>query len=379
MKSQHQVVLSIGTNQGNRLENIESCLQMIHLEVATVVKLSKVYETPSWGFESDAFYNVAIVVHTFDSAAEILSKILEIEQQMGRVREANLGYQSRIIDIDIVAFDNEIIATEQLKVPHPFMQDRIFVLKPMLDLNSEWIHPVFQKDVAELLSETKDASHCKVVQSIDSPLRKINLEQFNYVAFEGNIGAGKTTLATKIAEDFNAKSVLERFADNPFLPKFYKDQNRYAFPLEMSFLADRYKQLSDDLSQFDLFKDFVVADYHIFKSLIFAKITLAEDEYRLYSNLFHIIYKEMPKPDLYVYLYQNSERLLQNIKKRGRSYEQEIPAEYLDKINTGYLDYIKSQTDLNVLIIDVSDRDFVKNHADYLFILNEIQNKISSK
>ena len=379
MKLQHQVVLSIGTNQGNRLENIESCLQMIHLEVATVVKLSKVYETPSWGFESDAFYNVAIVVHTYDSAVEILSKILEIEQQMGRIREGNLGYQSRIIDIDIVAFDNEIIATEQLKVPHPLMQDRIFVLKPMLDLNLEWIHPVFQKDVAELLLETKDKSECIAVHSIDSPLRKINLEQFNYVAFEGNIGAGKTTLATKIAEDFNAKSVLERFADNPFLPKFYKDQNRYAFPLEMSFLADRYKQLSDDLSQFDLFKDFVVADYHIFKSLIFAKITLAEDEYRLYSNLFHIIYKEMPKPDLYVYLYQNSERLLENIKKRGRSYEQEIPSEYLDKINTGYLDYIKSQTDLNVLIIDVSDRDFVKNHADYLFILNEIKNKISSK
>ena len=249
MKSQHQVVLSIGTNQGNRLENIESCLQMIHLEVATVVKLSKVYETPSWGFESDAFYNVAIVVHTYDSAVEILSKILEIEQQMGRIREGNLGYQSRIIDIDIVAFDNQTIASEQLKVPHPLMQDRIFVLKPMLDLNLEWIHPVFQKDVAELLLETKDKSECIAVQSIDSPLRKINLEQFNYVAFEGNIGAGKTTLATKIAEDFNAKSVLERFADNPFLPKFYKDQNRYAFPLEMSFLADRYKQLSDDWKQ----------------------------------------------------------------------------------------------------------------------------------
>ncbi len=379
MKSQHQVVLSIGTNQGNRLKNIESCLQLIHHEVATVVKVSKVYETPSWGFNSEAFYNIAIVVHTFDSAAEILSKILEIEQQMGRVREDTLGYQSRIIDIDIVAFDNEIISTEQLKVPHPLMQDRIFVLKPLLDLNLEWIHPILQKDISELLSETKDTSDCKVVQSLESPLRKISLEQFNYVAFEGNIGAGKTTLATKIAEDFNAKSVLERFADNPFLPKFYKDQNRYAFPLEMSFLADRYKQLSDDLSQFDLFKDFVVADYHIFKSLIFAKITLADDEYRLYSNLFHIIYKEMPKPDLYVYLYQNSERLLQNIKKRGRSYEQEIPSEYLDKINTGYLDYIKSQTDLNVLIIDVSDRDFVKNHADYLYILNEIQNKISSK
>ncbi len=377
MKSQHQVVLSIGTNQGNRLTNIESCLQLIHHEVATVVKVSKVYETPSWGFESDAFYNAAILIHTYDSAATVLLKILQIEQQMGRVRSETIGYQSRIIDIDIVSFDNEIITTEHLQIPHPLMQDRIFVLKPMLDLNLEWIHPFLQKDVLEMVSETKDASDCVAVHTLVSPLRKISLEQFNYVAFEGNIGAGKTTLATKIAEDFNAKSVLERFADNPFLPKFYEDQNRYAFPLEMAFLADRYKQLSDDLSQFDLFKDFIVADYHIFKSLIFAKITLADDEYRLYSNLFHIIYKEMPKPDLYVYLYQNSERLLENIKKRGRSYEQEIQAEYLDKINTGYLDYIKSQTDLNILIIDVSDRDFVKNHEDYLFILNEIQKKIS--
>jgi 2-amino-4-hydroxy-6-hydroxymethyldihydropteridine diphosphokinase len=379
MKSQHQVVLSIGSNHGNRLENIESCLQLIHHQVATVVKVSKVYESPSWGFESNPFYNIAVVVHTYDSADNILNKVLAIESQMGRVRNENSGYQSRSIDIDIIAFDNEIINTSQLKVPHPLMQERIFVLKPMLDLNLEWIHPILNQTVAELLSITEDKSECIAIQNIESPLQSIALERFNYVAFEGNIGAGKTTLATKIAEDFNAKSVLERFADNPFLPKFYKDQNRYAFPLEMSFLADRYKQLSDDLSQFDLFKDFVVADYHIFKSLIFAKITLAEDEYRLYSNLFHIIYKEMPKPDLYVYLYQNSERLLQNIKKRGRSYEQEIEADYLDKINTGYLDYIKSQTDLNILIIDVSDRDFVKNHEDYLFILSEIQNKIDSK
>jgi 2-amino-4-hydroxy-6-hydroxymethyldihydropteridine diphosphokinase len=379
MKSQHQVVLSIGTNQGNRLKNIESCLQLIHHEVATVVKVSKLYETPSWGFESDPFYNIAVVVHTYDSADIVLNKVLAIENQMGRVRNENLRYQSRNIDIDIIAFDNEIINTTHLQVPHPFMQERIFVLKPMLDLNFEWVHPVLNQTVAELLSVTEDKSDCIVIQSLETPLQRITLERFNYVAFEGNIGAGKTTLATKIAEDFNAKSVLERFADNPFLPKFYKDQNRYAFPLEMSFLADRYKQLSDDLSQFDLFKDFIVADYHIFKSLIFAKITLSEDEYRLYSNLFHIIYKEMPKPDLYVYLYQNSERLLENIKKRGRSYEQEIEAGYLDRINTGYLDYIKSQSDLNILIIDVSDRDFVKNHCDYLFILNEIQNKISSK
>ena len=377
MKSQHLVVLSLGTNQGNRLLNIENCIQLIHQELGTVIKISKLYETPSWGFDSDAFYNCALVLHTFKSANKILSTILKIEKQLGRIRGDAAEYQSRIIDIDLIAFNEEIIDAKNLQVPHPLMQNRNFVLLPMLDLNLDWKHPVFNKKITELLEISTDESVCSIVQKLDNPLDKIPLEQFNYIAFEGNIGAGKTTLATKIAEDFNAKTVLERFADNPFLPKFYEDQNRYAFPLEMSFLADRYKQLSDDLAQFDLFKDFIVADYHIFKSLIFAKITLAEDEYRLYRTLFDIVYREMPKPDLYVYLYQNSERLLQNIKKRGRSYEQKIPASYLDKINNGYLDYIKSQTELNVLIIDVSDRDFVKNQEDYLYILEEIQQKIS--
>jgi len=376
MKSQHQIVLSIGSNQGNRLENIQNCIHLIHQEVGTVIRVSKLYETPAWGFESDAFYNCALLLHTNLSAQKILNLVLKVEKQLGRIRSEQQGYQSRLIDVDLITFDDEVIESEKLKIPHPLMQNRNFVLLPMQDLKLDWKHPVFYKTISELLAISPDEGVCRVVENLKNPLQEIPLEKFNYIAFEGNIGAGKTTLVHKFAEDFNAKTVLERFADNPFLPKFYKDQNRYAFPLEMSFLADRYQQLSDDLAQFDLFKDFVVADYHIFKSLIFAKITLAEDEYRLYRNLFDIIYKEMPKPDLYVYLYQNTERLLQNIKKRGRAYEQNIEGEYLDKINNGYLEYIKSQTDLNVLIIDVSDRDFVKKHEDYIFILNEIQKKI---
>ncbi|WP_281631200.1 2-amino-4-hydroxy-6-hydroxymethyldihydropteridine diphosphokinase [Flavobacterium luteolum] len=378
MKLQHQVVLSIGSNQGSRLENIQKCIDLIHENVGTVIQVSKLYETPAWGFESDAFYNCALLLHTNSSAQKILNQVLKVEKELGRIRLNQEGYQSRIIDVDLIAFDNEIINTEKLQVPHPLMQNRNFVLLPMQDLMLNWKHPILQKTISELIAVTPDESVCAVVQDLKSPISEIPINQFNYVAFEGNIGAGKTTLVHKIAEDFNGKTVLERFADNPFLPKFYKDQNRYAFPLEMSFLADRYQQLADDLAQFDLFKDFIVADYHIFKSLIFAKITLAEDEYRLYRNLFDIIYKEMPKPDLYIYLYQNTDRLLQNIKKRGRVYEQNIEAAYLEKINNGYLEYIKSQTDLNVLIIDVSDRDFVKKHEDYLYILNEIKKKTAS-
>jgi deoxyguanosine kinase len=376
MRVQNLVVLSLGSNLGDRLDNIRRCISMIHNKAGTVIKVSRLYETPAWGFDAEPFYNCALTLHTTRSAEEVLAKILTIEKELGRERTAGEGYQSRIIDIDLIAFNEEIIEAEHLTVPHPQMHERLFVLLPMRDLNLDWRHPILQKHLADLLRLSEDKSLCKVVQKLDNPLDEINLEHYNYIAIEGNIGAGKTTLTTKFAEDFNAKTVLERFADNPFLPKFYKDQSRYAFPLEMSFLADRYQQISDDLAQFDLFKDFIVADYHIFKSLIFAKVTLSEDEYRLYRKLFEIIYKEMPKPDLYIYLYQNTERLLENIRQRGRSYEQEIPADYLDAINRGYLDYIKSQTGLNILVIDVSDRDFVKNQEDYTFILQEIKNNI---
>lgn len=375
MNVQHQVVLSLGSNQGNRLENIEHCIELIHQEIGTIITVSKLYETPSWGFESEAFYNCALVLHTAQTPQQLLEAVLTVEKKLGRIRNGDTGYQSRIIDIDLITFDAEVVHLEHLIIPHPLMQNRKFVLLPFQDLNLDWQHPIFKKSISELLQITPDDSVCEVVQDLSCPLDKTIVNQYNYIAIEGNIGAGKSTLALKMAEDFNAKTVLERFADNPFLPKFYEDQNRYAFSLEMSFLADRYQQLSDDLSQYDLFKDFVVADYHIFKSLLFSKITLGDDEFRLYRTLFDIIYKEMPKPDLYIYLYQNTERLLQNIKNRGRSYEQDITAEYLEKINKGYLEYIKTQTNLNVLVIDVSDRDFVNNQEDYLYILNEIQEK----
>ncbi|WP_333694335.1 2-amino-4-hydroxy-6-hydroxymethyldihydropteridine diphosphokinase [Flavobacterium sp.] len=376
MSTQNQVVLSIGSNEENRLENIRLAVRLIHENIATVVTVSDVYESSSWGFDGHSFYNCAVVIHTNKDSHFVLQKVLEIEKQMGRVRKESNSYENRIIDIDVITFNEEIIQTEQLSVPHPHMDKRRFVLIPMRDLNLDWRHPILQKYLPELVQITEDKSAIKKVAKLDSPLGSIPLQKFNYIAIEGNIGAGKTTLSTKISEDFNAKLVLERFADNPFLPKFYEDQNRYAFPLEMSFLADRYQQLTDDLAQFDLFKDFIVADYHIFKSLIFAKVTLHEDEYRLYKTMFDIIYKEMPKPDLYVYLYQNTTQLLENIKNRGRAYEQQIPAEYLEKINQGYLDYIKTQTHLNVLIIDVSDKDFVENQEDYIYILNQIQTKL---
>jgi deoxyadenosine/deoxycytidine kinase len=267
-----------------------------------------------------------------------------------------------------------VIATEQLVLPHPSIAKRNFVLAPLVDIASSEIYPTSEKSVHELfLSSTDQIPAVAINERLKKP--KLPYIDFSYVALEGNIGAGKTSLASMIAADYNAKFIPERFKDNPFLPKFYKDQSRYAFPLEMSFLADRHQQLLDDISQFDLFSEFVVADYDIYKSLIFARVTLGEDEFHLYKKVFDIMYKDLPKPDLYIYLYQNTERLLANIKKRGRSYEQEIPSEYLENINQGYLNFIKRQQHLNIKIIDISELDFVNNREDYLFLLHEIATK----
>lgn len=377
MEEQNKIVLSIGSNQGDRKSLIQQAVDAINREVATVISVSKLYESPAWGFESEPFYNCAILVHTSKPVSKVLNKVLKIEKKLGRRRTDEVGYKARPIDIDIISCNDERIGTYSLHIPHPQMQNRLFVLLPMHDLDSDFVHPVLNQNVRELIANCPDQGECKAIDSLVNPFKKTQINNYNFIAIEGNIGAGKTTLAHKIADDFNAKKILERFADNPFLPKFYKDQARYAFPLEMSFLADRYQQISDDLAQLDLFKDFIVADYHIFKSLIFAKVTVTEDEFRLYRKLFEIIYKEIPKPDLYIYLYQNTERLLQNIKKRGRSYEQEIPADYLEKINQGYFDFIKTHPDLNILVLDVSDRDFVKNQSDYIFILEEIEKALS--
>ena len=195
---------------------------------------------------------------------------------------------------------------------------------------------------------------------------------YNFIAIEGNIGAGKTSLATRIAAEFNARLILEQFEENTFLPKFYENPVKYAFPLELTFLAERYQQLKDKLSTQDMFKTFTVADYFIHKSLIFASRNLAGDEFTLYTRLFNIIEGVLPKPELLVYLYLDIENLKRNIQARGRVYEQNIQFEYLDKIQQGYLDFLRQQHKMRVLIIDTNKLDFVNLRDDYNKVLEVI-------
>ena len=189
--------------------------------------------------------------------------------------------------------------------------------------------------------------------------------KYNFIAIEGNIGAGKTSLATRISQEYNGKLILEQFEDNAFLPKFYENAAKYAFPLELSFLASRYQQLKDQLTHQDLFKSFTIADYFIHKSMIFAGKTLEGDELALYSRLFKIIEASLPKPDLLVYLYLNIDHLKSNIRKRGRPYEQNIDFDYLEKIQVGYIEFLRQQQNMRILIIDTNKMDFVNNKEDY--------------
>lgn len=196
---------------------------------------------------------------------------------------------------------------------------------------------------------------------------------YNYIVIEGCIGAGKTTFSKMLAEDCNAELVLEQFADNPFLPKFYEDPIHYALPVEMHFLMERYRQLSHLLSARDMFKDFVVGDYFIDKCIIFSKNNLLPDEFNLYSTVFNTISSYLPKPELIIYLYNEPERLLRNIAQRGREYEKHITADYLNDIQQSYLNYFRQNASIPIVLVDAGNLDFVSFHEDYLKIKGLVQ------
>jgi deoxyguanosine kinase len=188
--------------------------------------------------------------------------------------------------------------------------------------------------------------------------------KYKYLVIEGNIGAGKTSLASLLAEETGSRLVLETFSDNPFLAKFYEDPGRYAFQLELSFLSERYHQIKTELGQPDLFGQSVISDYFLAKSFIFSKYNLKDDEMKLFEKLFSIINLQAPKPDLYVYLHVPVEKLLENIKLRGRSYEKHIQFDYLKEVQEGYFGFFKSQREMKILLIDTSHIDFVNKESD---------------
>lgn len=442
-----KVYLLLGGNLGDTLLTFAKARQALADAVGPVVAASSVFASPAWGFESEhEFRNQVLCVDTFRDPFALLREVLRIETELGRVRDRSAGsdpeskcregrYASRVIDIDILFYENAVIRTRELVIPHPLMQRRAFTMLPLRQIASGFVHPVLNKTVRELCDACPGKEQVRMLDlpenrvysyvrkeagsvpvgnvselsafdfrasggplpdmpvasageaggdaSAGSSFLNLNEEKiaewigmgfppsFRFMTVEGNIGVGKTSLSRKIAAQFGAKLVQERFEDNVFLPKFYQDRERFGFPLELSFLVERYRQAKEDFVQ-ELFHPFIVSDFSLGKSLIFARNNLTDEEYDLYSRLYHIILSVIPRPDLYVYLHADVPHLLGNIRKRGRSYEENMDPDYLESIEKGYFEYVRLLPESRFLLLDVRGMDFVGNPEDYRRILARI-------
>lgn len=362
----HTAWLHTGSNMGDRAENLRAALAHIGQSAGRVLQSSSVYQTQAWGLtEQPDFLNQVVQIATTLSPQTLLEAALLIEKSMGRERREKWG--SRVIDIDILFYDDAVLHEENLHIPHPQLHLRNFVLAPLCEIAPDLVHPELNKNIRQLLLESPDS----LTTETYTPARPRPLP-YPFIVVEGNIGAGKTTLCQMLARDYGSRLILEQFAENPFLPYFYNNPERYAFPVELFFMTERHKQLQEELQQQSLFEASIIADYFFLKTLLFAKNNLPEEEYRLFQRLFSVLNAAFPKPDLLVFLHRPVESLMHNIKKRGRSYEQDISPDYLRQIQQVYFDFFKSEPPFPIIIIDVENADFQSNHHHYQQILDII-------
>ena len=369
------VYLSLGSNLGDKINNLQTTLNLIDSKVGDVLLISSVYQTKAEGFVGEDFLNCCVSLRTSMEPKILIKELINIESQNGRLRSNRNIYESRSIDIDILFYEDKIINQHNLTIPHPRMNERNFVIKPLLDIAKSKIHPVLNRTISEIDLDLGDTEIIKINDDLVLPVIE-KLKSIKNIVIEGNIGVGKTCLSEKLSKDLNKELILEGYMDNPFLEKYYENPDRYALNVELTFLTDRCRQLSDFNNQISLFSSGLVSDYDIFKSLVFAGISLKEIEYNLFRKIFTYMTKDLFKSNLIIYLLQSTEQLLENIKKRGRGFEKKIEKKYLDKINQGYLNYLKNNSDLNIIYVDVSDLDFVESKTDYFELLYRVKKKL---
>ena len=362
--------ISLGSNEGQRLKNLQEAVLQIQKQVGVLSDLSSLYETPSWGFEGPDFLNACIGVQTDFLPVELLQKLLKIERQMGRLRTTDSGYSSRNIDLDLLFYEDQVIENDDLILPHPRLELRNFILHPMCEIAPDFVHPRLGKDMTHLLSACKDTSH-----PTQLPLSRWSLDLFfedQLLVFEGNIGVGKTSLAQKIAQDFQVPSLLENFSKNPYLEKFYDQPDRFAFSLENYFLEDRFRQF-DDFIKASATQKMTVADHSFFKSLVFAKINLSTIHFQEFQANYERLSAQLVFKQKVIFLHQPIEKLIKQIKSRGRTYEQKITRDYLEKIEEGYQNFLREQRSMPYHRIDLTDLDFIHDERAYQMVLQRIK------
>lgn len=369
------VYLSLGSNLGDKINNLQNAINLIDSKVGDVLLISSLYKTKADGFVGEDFLNCCLSIRTSMEPKILIKELINIESKNGRLRSNRNIYESRSIDIDILFYEDKIINQNNLTIPHPHMHKRNFVIKPLLEIAKSKIHPVLNQTIFEIDLNLIGTGIFKINDTLTLPIFE-KLKSIKNIVIEGNIGVGKTCLSEKLSKDLNKELIVEGYMDNPFLEKYYENPDRYALNVELTFLTDRCRQLNDFNNQISLFNSGLVADYDIFKSLVFAGISLNEIEYNLFRRIFIYMTKDLFKSNLIIYLLQSTEKLLENIKKRGRGFEKKIDKKYLDKVNKGYLNYLKNNSDLNIIFIDVSDLDFVESKTDYIELLYRIKKNL---
>ena len=362
-----QALLSLGSNLGDRLNLILKALILLEDKGIEISQLSSLYETPAWGFESTPFYNACAQIKTNLSAEALVALFLEVEKELGRFRVENSGYRAREIDIDLLFYEQEVIDLDRLQLPHPRLHLRNFVLVPLNEIAPQWEHPVLHQKIAVLTAQSLDRDQPeKLPFSYWAPPL---FEAFPYIAIEGNIGVGKTTLAKQLQSQYKTSFLQETFADNPYLEPFYANPKKYALPLESTFLKDRIQQ---NKKFWRNNKGPAVADYTLQKSLIFAAQNLAPSDFTAYKAQYDEFYKTYKQPDLVVYLHTHLEVLQKQIRKRGRPYEQQIQTTYLKKIEAAYESLFHLKLPFKVVPIAVENLDFETDQQAYHSILRRL-------
>ena len=366
---QKDIIISLGTNLGNREENLYKALSLLENETTTIEKISTVYETPSWGYEGNSFYNACARINSFLDPHELLKELLKIEEILGRKRNKKNGYQDRVIDLDILFYKDKIIYTNDLKIPHSKLHLRNFILLPLIELIPKLIHPVLKITIKELYKICPDDSYASRVD-IDLNFPPI-FDSFPYLSIEGNIGVGKTTLAKMISKNYKVKLQLENFSENPYLELFYENPKKYAFKLEKYFLEDRF---ASHTKFWHKKHQAVVSDFCLYKCLVFAKTTLSKNKFSSFNKKFCANIKNKQNPNLIFFLKSPTSQLLRQIKMRERNYEQKIKQEYLDNLDKNYSN-ILSKIFISYIEYSVESIDFENDENEFQKILRIIFKK----